>query len=132
MSGSLAQISLVLALVSIVFTIAMIAVVVFGFLKTGGTARTLILLAGALMLASQLSVRVLPSLLQGIGDRMVMVVAPTVIVSLFGLAQTICLVLAAVRAWGERPGSARPGEGYQPGPARQQNRPGTQPPQDPR
>ncbi|NNG19636.1 hypothetical protein HJ590_08590 [Naumannella sp. ID2617S] len=102
---TLSQLGLLSSIISIVFLVLGLAVVVFGVIKTTGITRTLLVVAGGLMVFERLLFLVYPFLLKG-GGRDALVVAPTLIGGVIGLAITVCMVLAAVRA-GEQRAAAR-------------------------
>ena len=122
---SFAQINLIVSVMAAVFLVATLAALTYAIVKTRGTVRLLILVSAALMLLSRLSFVVLSPLLSGLEDRTLLIVVPQLVSGALGLASTICLILAVVRAWQYRPALPPP---YPLNEAQADQRPGPRPP----
>ncbi|TDO91353.1 hypothetical protein [Enemella evansiae] len=104
-SISVAQIGLIVSVMSIAFTLATLAVLIFAIVKTGGAVRVLVVVAGVLMLLARASFPAVTALASDSADRVLIVLVPQIVASVLGLASTVCLVLAVVKAWGGRQGA---------------------------
>lgn len=124
-SASYPQINLIVSVVAAVFLVATLAALTYAIVKTSGTVRLLIMVSAALMLLSRLSFVGLTPLPSGLEDPTLLIVVPQLVSGAFGLASTICLIQAVVRAWQYRPALPPP---YPLNEAQADQRPGPRPP----